>query len=115
LIESTVPGEARLSLYISGRYLQELAVALRLIGIATRYERPGIGGLPLPRLRVGDPPFDPIDTAIYALPRATCRGAAPQWWFEWTSCRGGWRRRICAVTDLPYAARVIAEQLREDA
>ncbi|HEX6470996.1 MAG TPA: hypothetical protein VF069_17990 [Streptosporangiaceae bacterium] len=112
MVENAIPGEARLSLYISSRYLQELGVALRLIGIASRYERPGIGGLPLPRLCVPHP--GRLGTAIYAIPRSAC-GAAPQWWFEWTSCRGGWRRRICSVTDLPYAARVIAEQLRGDA
>lgn len=50
--DNIIPSELRLLLYNSARYLQQLEIALRLIAIPARYDRPGIDGISMPRLCV---------------------------------------------------------------
>jgi hypothetical protein len=110
MADNTISSELRLPLYISSRYLKELDLALQLIGMPTRYERPGSGGIVLPRLYVEHPARRCPDKAICALPWLL-ESAKPEWWFEWFGSREDIRDRICAATDLPYAARIITERL----
>jgi len=42
MLDHTLPTEVRLSLYLATRLLQELELALQLIGIPSAYVRPGI-------------------------------------------------------------------------
>jgi hypothetical protein len=44
MLDHTIPSEVRLSLYLSARFLQELELALQLIGGRCIYVRPGIEG-----------------------------------------------------------------------
>src|SRR6266545_4638914 len=46
--DHTIPSEVRLSLYLSARFLQELGLALQLIGVPSVYVRPGIEGVAFP-------------------------------------------------------------------
>jgi hypothetical protein len=48
MLDHTIPSEVRLSLYLSARFLQELELALQLIGIPSVYVPPGVEGLPFP-------------------------------------------------------------------
>lgn len=113
-----LPTASRLSLYLSGRYLQELEIALRLAGIRTRYERPGIRGIALPRLCVKHPDNGWMIELICAVP-VRLDDAQFEWWFEWCSfvpsgcplCAETQRRRICVAKDMTQAARIIADQL----
>jgi hypothetical protein len=117
----TIPDESRLTLYLSTRYLQELEVALQLAGVRTRYERPGVDGIELPRLVVEHPAFGWMNEVICALP-LLLEGPNPQWWFEWRSfvscrcpdCVDKKPERICVAKDMIQAARLIAEELREE-
>jgi hypothetical protein len=113
MVGNTIPSEMRLSLYISTRFLQELELALQLIGIPARYERPGSGGIIPPRLNV-EHPQGCVEKAICAYPWLL-ESAETEWWFEWFGSRGDIRERICPATDMPRAARTIAERLREEA
>jgi hypothetical protein len=110
---SIIPDESRLALYLSARYLQELEIALRLTGIRTRYERPGIEGFDLPRLCVEHPELGWMDEVICALPWHL-NGPNPEWWFEWYKPWEEARARICAAKDMAKAAAVILVQLHEE-
>ncbi|HEU5156726.1 MAG TPA: hypothetical protein VFU43_06980 [Streptosporangiaceae bacterium] len=120
MVDNTIPGEARLALYMSGRYLQELETALRLAGVSARYERPGIDGVIVPRLFVELPGHGDPNEVICTIPRefdGRPRGRDmpdPPWWFMWWSRRGGTRAPICPAVDMNEAARVIAARLREE-
>jgi hypothetical protein len=113
MLDHTIPSEFRLSLYLSTRLLQELSLALRLIGVPSAYIRPGAEGVVFPRLYVGcaDGELDDFVCAVPLSSRAhcPCRSARdPEWWFMW------WRDQtmpICEATDMKQAARVIADQL----
>jgi hypothetical protein len=117
----TIPDESRLVLYFSARYVQELEVALRLAGIHTRYERPGVDGIELPRLVVAHPAFGWMDEVICAVPWQL-DDPNPQWWFEWRSfvscdcshCKKKEPQQICPAVDMKQAAQLIAEELQEE-
>lgn len=120
MVDNTIPDEARLALYMSARYLQELEIALRLAGVPARYERPRLGETVVPRLRVehvgdGDP-----DEVICTIPRAfdtrslTHDAADPQWWFMWWAPQQRRREPICPAVDMNAAARVIATRRHEE-
>jgi hypothetical protein len=111
--DSTIPDESRLTLYLSTRYLQELELALRLAGIRTRYERPGIEGFDLPRLVVEHPAFGWMNEVICAMPMLL-EGPNPEWWFEWHKPWKDTRERICLAVDMTSAARLVAQELREE-
>jgi hypothetical protein len=129
MLDHTIPSEVRLSLYLSARFLQELELALRLIGVPCAYVRPGIEGVAFPRLYVGFDrdelePLDATDEAsteldefICAVPftlneqRRSWTDPDPEWWFMWW---GDQTLPICQATDMRIAARVIAEQLYEE-
>lgn len=116
MLDNTIPGAVRLSMYLASRYLRELQVALQLVGVSVSYERPGFGGIGLPRLRL---PHGEADKAIYAIPRLPCGQrmegdtSDPQWWFVWSPAER--LRPICPAVDMNQAARIIAEQVNEDA
>jgi hypothetical protein len=127
--DHTIPSEVRLSLYLSARFLQELGLALQLIGVPSVYVRPGIEGVAFPRLYVGctEDELDALDGAdearaeldefICAVPftlneqRRCWTDPDPEWWFMWW---GDQTLPICQATDMRLAARVIAEQLYEE-
>jgi hypothetical protein len=128
MYDNTIPDEARLSLYLSARYLQELQLALRLIDVPSTYVRPGIGGYGLPQLHVGPAEYDPEalgepdgtiavrDDFICALPfvlstqRLSWTDPEPEWRFMWC-----WHEplQIWQAVDMMEAARIIAGQLFE--
>lgn len=111
------------------RFLQELELALRLIGIPSAYVRPGIEEVAFPRLYVGCTEdeleaFDVTDEAraelggfVCAVPfalneqRRCWADPDPEWWFMWW---GDQTLPICQATDMRRAARVIADQLYEE-
>ena len=110
-VEDTIPDDSRLALYFSTRYLQELQLALRLVGVLARYERPGIDTIMLPRLVVEHPERGELDEVICATRSRRRDGPNAAWWFEWRLFRDGRRERICTATDMSKAARIVAEQL----
>jgi hypothetical protein len=122
--DNTLPAEIRLSLYLSTRLLQELQLALQLLGIPARYDRPGITGIGIPRLVVNPAEedeetfeVDETDDVICALPmvhktlRLSWTDLDPQWWFMWW---GDEPLPICQAVDMNKAARIIADQLFEE-
>jgi hypothetical protein len=129
MLDHTIPCEGRLSLYLSARFLQELQVALQLIGVRCAYVRPGIEGVVFPRLYLGftegeletldatDEANAELDEFICAVPftlneqRHCWTDPDPEWWFMWW---GDQTLPICQATDMRRAARVIADQLREE-
>jgi hypothetical protein len=103
---NALPAETRLSLYVATRLLGELQVALQLIGLATRYERPGAQGVEQPRLYVSHPAGESAEEAV----RVTAQPAGGpdcERWFEWERES----ERICPTSDLPGATRLIAEHM----
>jgi hypothetical protein len=120
IADNTLPGEIRLPLYLSARYLQELELALRLAGVRVRYERPGTGGIMFPRLSVECPQQGDSSRAICATPQRP-GGRQVVWCFEWRSLAPFGRsprtrrmpERICPAVDMNRAARIIAGQLRD--
>jgi hypothetical protein len=126
MLDHTIPSEVRLSWYLSARFLQELQLALQLIGVPSAYVRPGIEGVVFPRLYVGftedeletfdatDKASAELDEFICAVPftlNEQCRSWTdpdPEWWFMWW---GDQTLPICQATDMKHAALVIAEQL----
>lgn len=126
--DNSLPPEVRLSLYLATRFLQELQLALQLIGIPSAYVRPGIEGIVFPRLYVGFTEDElerwgetddgtELDDFVCAVPfapkaRHPCWAARdPEWWFMWW---GDQTMPICEATDMRLAARVIAGQLYEE-
>jgi hypothetical protein len=120
--DNAIPDEVRLSLYLSTRYLQELELALTLLGVPCTYVRPGLGCYALPRLYVGftdDAPeaLRKAENFICALPFVlnsqwlSWNGLDPEWWFAWS---GDPTTPICQATNMQQAARVIADQLFEE-
>jgi hypothetical protein len=109
----TVPSETRLVLYISAGYLQELETELKALSIPARYERPGINGVVLPRLVVTHPEHGEMDEVICASGWQLV-GPNAEWWFEWWQWWQGSREPICRTRDIAQAARIIAQQLREE-
>ena len=108
--DNTIPGETRLALYLSARYLQELETALRLVGVTAQYLRPGIENIMLPRLTMAQQgqgnPHRVICARTWQL-----TGANPDWWFEWWQWWNGTRERICRIANINTAAQLIAAQL----
>jgi hypothetical protein len=106
----TIPSETRLFLHLAAGHLQELALALKQIGVPSRYERPGVEGVVLPRLVVEHAEHGELDEVICAsawrLP-----GPDAHWWFEWWEWWQGARVPICRIRDIDEAAQVIARQL----
>jgi hypothetical protein len=96
-------------LYVSARYLQELAVALGLIGVESWYARPGIGGVLMPRLYVKFPVVGWVDDCVCASREFSDAGGS-DWWFIRVSHAGS-SRRICRPVDMARAARLVAEEL----
>jgi hypothetical protein len=121
MLDNTIPSEARLSMYVSARYLQELEIALLLLGIPSRYERPGMRRIMLPRLYVEHLDHGELDEAVCAIPRVSdARGLAwdapdPQWWFMWWKPPAETREPICPAANMKKAAHLIAVRLREEA
>jgi hypothetical protein len=117
MVENAISGETRLWLYMSACYLQELELALRLAGVPSRYERPGIDGILIPRLCVADSRNGQADAAICAIPRVfdvrrpAWKGPDPQWWFLWWKPPAQPRDPICPAVDMNEAARLVAAQL----
>jgi hypothetical protein len=128
MLDHTIPSEVRLSLYLSARFLQELELALQLIGVPSAYVRPGIEGVVFPRLYVGFTEDElegwgetddgaERDEFICAVPftlneqRRCWTDPDPEWWFMWW---GDQMLPICRATDMRRAARVIADQLYEE-
>jgi hypothetical protein len=136
-IDDIIPQEVRLSLYLATRFLQELKLALQLIGIPSTYIRPGIDGVILPRLYVGCTEYDlhawkmaeqadepsgkadgigELDNFVCALPfslndqRRSRTAPELEWWFTWW---GDQALPICQARDMRQAAQVIVEQLFE--
>jgi hypothetical protein len=123
-LDDTIPTDIRLSLYLSARLLQELQLALQLIGIPSTYIRPGVEGIDFPRLHLGSTTYEPrklgkaygglilLDYFICAVPlplpgQRKSRLVPPvEWWFMWWS---DLLEPICPATDMKYAARVIVE------
>jgi hypothetical protein len=120
MYHNVIAGESNLSLFLCTRYLQELEIALRLTGIRTCYERPGMQGIYWPRLCVENPEHGWMDEVICVVP-LLLDGPNPTWWFEWRSlvpcacsyCKEADRQRIYPATDMTKAAQIIAEQLRD--
>lgn len=119
--DNTIALDVWPSLYLSSRYLQELEIALRSVGIRTRYERPGLDGIVIPRLYVEHPEHGELSQALCATPlRTNSRGL--EWWFEWRSftpcdcseCIRTELERICRIGDMSTAAQLIAQQLYEE-
>jgi hypothetical protein len=120
MLDRAIPAEIKLSLYLSMRLLQELQIALQLIGIPSAYVRPGVGGMDFPRLHLGSTTYDPtvsektngmlLDCFICAVPlplRGRPRSLLPpavEWWFMWFT---DLLTPICTATDMKHAARVI--------
>jgi hypothetical protein len=114
MLDHTIPSEVRLSLYLSMRFLQELQVALQLMGVPSIYVRPGIEGVAFPRLYVGcmeddlqgDDGAEP-DEFVCCVPFASCpRDASSpasdlEWWFMW------WGDELVPIC----VARIIVDQL----
>ena len=115
--DSAIPAETRLSMYLSARLLQELETALLLTGLQARYERPGIDGIMLPRLRVTHPRHGEMDEAVCAIPRVSdARGLSwdapdPQWWFMWWERRPATWGPVCPAVDMTQAAHQIAARV----
>jgi hypothetical protein len=121
MLDHTVPSDLRLSLYLSTRLLQELELALQLMGVPSVYVRPGVEGIAFPRLYVGcmeadlqgDDGAEP-DEFVCSVPFASCPrdssspASDPEWWFVWW---GDKTLPICKATNMRQAARIIAEQL----
>ncbi|HEX6468747.1 MAG TPA: hypothetical protein VF069_06580 [Streptosporangiaceae bacterium] len=103
---NALPAEDRLSLYVATRLLGELQSALHLIGLATRYERPGAHGVEQPRLYVLRPTGEGPEEAVRVTTRTT-HVPHSESWFEWEREN----ERICRTSDLPTATRLIAERL----
>jgi hypothetical protein len=128
MLDHTIPGDVRLSLYLSTRFLQELSIALQLIGIPSAYVRPGIAEAPFPRLYAGFTEDElealeemneaavEVEDFVCAVPFVLNEGSRcrtdsdPQWWFIWWADQ---TLPICPATDMNEAARIIAEQLFE--
>jgi hypothetical protein len=120
MLDHTIPSDVRLSLYLSTRFLQELSLALQLIGVPSAYVRPGVEGVDFPRLYVGFAEDElegtELDDFVCAMPftpmaQSPSRNARdPEWWFMWW---GDQTLPICQATDMKQAARVIADQLFE--
>jgi hypothetical protein len=128
MLDHTIPSDYRLSLYLSSRFLQELSVALQLIGIPSAYVRPGIEGVVFPRLYVGFTEDDleggdrmddgtRLDDFVCGVPfappaqRPSWTAPDSEWWFMWW---GDQTMPICKATDMKQAAQVIADQLLEE-
>jgi hypothetical protein len=120
MVDDTIPGEVRLALYISARYLQELEIALRLAGVPARYERPGMDGKIVPRLFVEHPGHGDPDAIICTIPLEfdgqplAWDVPDPPWWFMWWPRHAEARESICPAVDMNEAARVIAGRSREE-
>lgn len=121
MYDNTIATDVWPSLYLSSQYLQELETALRSVGIRTRYQRPGIDGIVMPRLYVEHPEHGQLSHALCATPwRANSQSL--EWWFEWRSftpcncfeCVHTELRRICRIRDISRAAQTIAGQLYEE-
>jgi hypothetical protein len=119
MVEDTIPGEARLALYMSARYLQELETALRLIGTPARFVRPGIDGVIVPRLCVACPDHGEPDEIICSLSQVfdgsqpAWNAPDPPWWFMWWTRHSAPHEPICQAVDMNEVARIIAARLRE--
>jgi hypothetical protein len=97
MLDRTIPSDLRLSLYLSTRLLQELSVALQLMGVPSVHIRAGIGGVAFPRLYVGCTDDDlqgrderaELDDFVCSVPFASCPRppssppSDPEWWFVW--------------------------------
>lgn len=137
-IDETLPTEVRLSLYLSMRLLQELQLALQLIGMPSTYVRPGIEGVAFPRLYVGstrdepraicevdavaepaDEPPDKAEDAIVVLDYFICAVPLPLHGQQhsrlvpavewWFMWWGEELLPICVARDMRYAARVVVD------
>jgi hypothetical protein len=117
-LDSIIPDESRLALYYATRYLQELEIALRLEGVHTHYDRPGCGGITVPRLRIRLANADWSDWVVGVSPKVLetqtleWNEAEPEWWFMW--CKARLRKPICQAVDMPHAARLIVLELQAD-
>lgn len=120
VVENTIPSEARLALYMSARYLQELEIALRLAGIPVRYQRPGTDSGLVPRLFVEHPGQGDLGEIICTLPLElggqdlAWDAPDPPWWFMWCPRGAQTREPICPAVDMKAAAEIIAARLREE-
>jgi hypothetical protein len=143
MLDHTIPSDVRLSLYLSARFLQELKLALQLIGVPSTYIRPGVEGINFPRLYVGcsayepkaleeadgiaeqvdEPPEKAAGTAV-VLDEFICAVPLP---FHgqhhsrlvpalewWFMWWSDLLLPICQATDMNEAAWIIAEQLCEE-
>jgi hypothetical protein len=118
-VDNAIPAEARLAMYLSACFLQELEIALRLAGIPARYERPGMDGIIVPRLRVEHPGREEPDEVICTLPPVFDAPLAwhapdPRWWFMWWMRPEEIHEPICEAVDMNEAAHLIAARLREE-
>src|SRR5918992_2060017 len=115
MYDNTIHGQLQFSWYLSTRYLQELGLALQLIGIPTRHQGPKLAEefeFEPPRLYV-DP--DEIHVFVCALPFVvdgmflSFNALNPQWWFTW---RRNQTSPICRATDMRKAAQIIGKEVR---
>lgn len=119
--DNAIPGEARLALYMSARYLQELEIALRLAGVPARYDRPGMEAGLVPRLFVEHPGQAELGGIICTISpeldgrRLPWNASDPPWWFMWWLRDERRREPICPAVDMTEAAHLIAARLREEA
>jgi hypothetical protein len=142
-LDDIIPADIRLSLYLAKRFLQELQLALQLIGVPSAYIRPGIEGVVFPRLYVGSTTYEPKALEVaddreepVAEPPGKAEDATDE--FDFFICAvplplpGQHHSRlvpalewwfmwwsdllmpICQATDMKYVARVIADQLGEE-
>lgn len=100
-------GELTLSRYLSACLLRELQIALRLIGIRSRCQPIGHDDIDVPHLYLNHSELGWLPMPIVALPGAA-DGDALEWWFKLGSgdC-------VCSATNMPTAARIIADDLSE--
>jgi hypothetical protein len=119
MIDDTIPCGARLAVYLSARFLQELEIALRLLGIPVWYERPGMDGIIVPRLRVEHVGHQEPDAVICTVPQVfdtppAWRTPDPRWWFMWWTRNEEAHEPICEAVDMNEAAHLIAAQSHEE-
>ncbi|HZB30337.1 MAG TPA: hypothetical protein VE465_09245 [Streptosporangiaceae bacterium] len=122
-LDDTIPAEIRFSVYLSTRLLQELQLALQLLGVQCAYVRPGVEGIHFPRLYLSSTTYETRvpdkEDAITLLDYFVCVVPLPlpvqhhfrlvpavEWWFMWW---GDVLMPICTATDMQYAARVIVD------
>src|ERR687895_246460 len=90
----TIPDESWLFVYFSTCLLQELQLALQLVGVRSRLEPTGEVGDEPPQLVVEHPAFGWMNEVICALPFPVA-GENSEWWFEWCKWYAGQRERFC--------------------